>query len=145
MMSTPTLSMQIFGQMQQEEGIKRRRSEAAKKAWRTRRRRARPTPAMRRILEHLTKKPNARIYGHGNKSLGLCGVRLTETYYSREGRMSQLTLRGLMERRWIEVESESRTGGTMGTMPDGSHGIVDPSFSRYYRITEKGRKAMESN
>ncbi len=38
-MTTPTLSMRLFGLAQRAENIRRRRSEAARKAWRTRRRR----------------------------------------------------------------------------------------------------------
>lgn len=141
-MSTPTLSMQIHGQMLREEGLKRRRSEAAKKAWKTRRRMATPTPLMARVLDHLIAKPDARVYAHGQRSYGICGVSMTLTYGAREHRLTLNTLRAMLKRKWLEIEREVPTGGTMGTLPDGSHGIVDPSFSRYYAVTDKGRKAI---
>ena len=52
-MTTP----QLHGELGRAQQQSRRRSEAAKKAWRTRRRRARPTAVMRRWLEWLGRRP----------------------------------------------------------------------------------------
>jgi hypothetical protein len=119
------------------------RREAALKAWKTRRRMAKPSPAMTRVLKHLASKSDARISAHGMRSFGICGVSLTHTYGYKEHRMTQNTLRAMLKRKWVELEKETLTGGLMGDLPDGSHGVVDPSFSRTYRLTDKGRSVIE--
>lgn len=138
---TPTLSNQIAGQIRREEGLRRVRSEAARKAWRTRRRLTKPTRAMMLVLTHLAQKPDARIC---IRYLGRlrCGMSFhgpyTVDYKTR--RVTYSTFRAMEKRGWLVFDSRRDSGGITGTMPDGSRGIVEPSYSLDYTLSEKGCK-----
>jgi hypothetical protein len=116
-----------------------RRSEAAKKAWRTRR--AKPSPAQGKVLKFLEGHPVAKIsvsrWGKG--CISHVGFRYSGYGYPR---INRTVWRAILKRKWIAKESSQTTGGLMGTLPDGTQGIVEPSYDDHYVITEKGRKAL---
>ena len=122
-----------------------KRTEAAKKAWRTRRRLAKPTPAMRRVLQFLVDYRDVRVaelhHGAWCYSVWYAGI------HSSPIHPPPITLsiqRALKRRRWLERVGRHDTGGTMGTLPDGTDGIVEPSFNIEYRITDKARAILAS-
>lgn len=150
-MATPTLSMRIAGQRLREDAMKQRRSEAAKKAWRTRRRRAKPTPHMRKVLEFLASSPGACLSEHYTGKwlyhAGMNQINPNGTHGGISGRRLRVTvttLRSLKSRKWLEYVRRRDSGGIMGDLPDGTRGIVEPTFDLDYRISDKGRKALRT-
>ena len=145
-MTHPTLSNQIAGQMRRAEGLKRIRHEAAKKAWRTRRRLAKPSQAMRKILQYLASHRDARIgvhyMGRCVYSVSCSGITYTCGYPPR--RTNRRTFRAMEKRGWFVFDRRVDNGGMMGTLPDGSQGIVERSFTLHYSISDKGRRVLEA-
>lgn len=149
-MTTPTLSMRIFGQMEREKGLKRVRSEAAKKARKTRRRLARPSPAMRKILAFLASRPDARLALHYNGSfvyyVSVCCINWdgSHTYcpYESPRRVTVATFRAIKKRGWLEYDRRRESGSLVTTREDGAREVV-PIFDLDYRISDKGRKAVQ--
>ncbi len=140
-MSVPTLSMRLAAKANLAKGKKRRRSEAAKKAWRTRRRQAKPSKTMLAILEWLIERDENRVYEHRvGKWLYFAGRR---GRYHGCHRFTIATMRALKRRGWLKLDCRSDTGGILGMLPDGSHGIVEPSYDLLYRISDKGQAAID--
>ena len=139
-MTTPTLSNRLWGEMRRQEGLKRTRHEAAKKAWQTRRRLAKPTLAMTSVLTYLVAHDEARI------CLGYAGVsRVAYTAmlgpFLAKPKPTKAVFRAMEKRGWLEYVSRQNTGGLMGTLPNGKQGIVAVHFELQYRLSEKGKKA----
>src|SRR5690242_15185766 len=116
---TATLSMQMFGQMQREAGLHRVRSEAAKKAWRTRRRLATPTPEMRKWLEWLNRSDKYAIVQRREDCYGSLfsfGVYPFDINLSGGGQphFTRNTFFAMQKRGWIAVvhRSERQHVGT---------------------------------
>lgn len=148
--SHPTPAMQAFGEMQRQLGLKRIRHEAAKKAWRTRRYLAKPSRTMRRVLEFLASSDKARVSWHYHGItvyyVSICCVNQDGSSapvpFSAPRKLTRTTLRAMEKRGWLEFVRRREQGGTMGTLPDGTHGVVTHSFCLDYRINDKGRKAL---
>lgn len=149
-MTTPTLCNQIAGAMKREEGVRRVRSEAAKKAWRTRRRRAKLSPTMSRILTYLTSKTGARISVHYS-GRSVYYVSLTHVnddgsqgptgLYGREHRITRASHRAIEKRGWLEFVRRRESGHSCQWGPDG-WGEKIPSYDLDYRISDKGRATL---
>jgi hypothetical protein len=149
-MTHPTLANQIFGEMQREEGRKRRRHEAAKKAWRTRKRLAKPTPEMRKWLEWLCRLPTQAIVQRREDCYGSMfsfgcypfefGVYVSGTvpHFTRN------TFFAMQKRGWIEVvhRTEKMHVGTMYSTVTQRH-KDRYSLTIFWKVTDKGRKALE--
>jgi hypothetical protein len=140
-MSTPTLSMRIFGEHLRREVMHEMRSAAAKKAWQTRRRRAKPSPMMLKVLEAMA--TGKQLYTHGTERLGIVGISLSPvTWHPWRFRITRTTLKALLARKWIEKTEEYDRGDTSTIGPDGEWIVVDHSWDRYFTITDKGRQAI---
>jgi hypothetical protein len=123
-----------------------RRSEAAKKAWRTRRRMAKVTPTMRRVLDVLSRFPGLRL---SMTLMGAWRCHLHWTQLNGDGttgpitshaprRVSYGTLRAMVKRGWLEQAGRRCTG--TWTTDDRTQAIWELD----HVITAKGRKALAS-
>src|SRR5437773_169645 len=136
--------MQIYGAARRAEGLARRRSEAAQKAWRTRRRRARPTPTMRRWLEWLGRPENVIVQWTttGRGSSFHFGAYPENTPPQRSGlRFTRRTFLALESRKWVEpfLTTPERYSGSSFSL-DGETRYY--SRKRFWRLTDKGRRAL---
>lgn len=127
------------------------RSEAAKKAWRTRRRLAKPTPTMLTLLRFLAARPENRVCWHYVGRMAYCvGVAAVNDDGSESStwgaypprRLTRSTVRAMEKRGWLTFTRRRDHGGTMGTFSDGTRGIVEPAYSLDYAISDKGRAAV---
>ena len=147
-MAQPTISNKIAAEYNRKEATARRRSEAAKKAWRTRRRRAKLSLAMRKTLESLM-RDGARIslgYTGGLWChVGIKGVNADGSQFVIYGpKPTKSTFRALEKRGMVELERRRNTGGTTTYYNDGAKEHRE-SFDLDYQITEKGRKALNES
>lgn len=144
-MSTPTLSMQIHGEMGRAKALARSRSEAAKKAWRTRRRLAKPSPRMLVVLAYLAKHAEARLalgYITYNRRPCYCYSSLNGPYDpSLPRHLSYTTFRALEKRGWLVFDKRKETGGSH-RWEGGMKGEFEPSYDLLYMISDKGRKVL---
>jgi hypothetical protein len=135
--------MRIHGQRLREEALKRRRQEAAKKAWKTRRRLAKVSPTMRGIMKYLVSHGGTTISLHYHGSsvyyISLHGYAYGD---GRPKRITRTTFRAMEKRGWLEYVKRTSSGGTMGALPNGEQGIVVESFDLHYQLSEKGRNAF---
>lgn len=137
-MTTPTPSMRLFGQIGREAQRKRIRHEAAKKAWRTRRRLAKPTPTMRTIMEGLIASDARRIYLHycGTTHYGT-GI----TNWTYGPRLSYSTFRAMEKRDWVKLDRRVECGETISY--ESGQELREPNFDLLYRLSDKGIKALK--
>lgn len=138
-MSTPTVSMQIFGEGLRKDTKKRIRSQATKKAWKTRRRLEKLSPTMQLILEYLASSSSARIrsmyarstvLGYFYYGTKLEGAGSISPFCARRNSISIVTVAALEKRQWIKI-----------TAPYA--GDKEGCNDVFYTITDKGRKALE--
>lgn len=144
---TPTLSMKIHGEVMKQSAHKaKQRSQAVKKAWRTRKRNEKASPTQIKILKALTESEDTvRLSAGYNDTLGLWGVNFYGRFYQHGRiRLTVTTFSVLKRRKWIEKDGGERLdGGTMGTLPNGKQGIISRSYHVLYKITDKGRKILK--
>lgn len=146
-MTTPTLSSRIHGEINRAAAKKRMRSEAAKKAWRTRRRLARPTKVMRKWLEWLAARPanvivQRREDCYGSMfSFGVYPETNPPSLYSPQ--FTRGTFWALQKRGWIERFARTKEQH-VGTRWEGGKETKLYGYRAYWRITDKGRKALEA-
>lgn len=144
-MTTPTLSMQMFGQSQWEIYRKRQRSEAAKKAWKTRRRLARPTPTMRKWLEWLARRPENVIvqrredYWGSSFSFGAYPETSVPSYSPQ---FTRTTFYPLQKRGWIEAFHRTKECLVGKTLSENGEWQERYGFRVYWRITNKGKAVL---
>jgi len=138
--------MQIHGETGRAKALARSRSEAAKKAWRTRRRLAKPSPQMGKVLAYLAKHGEARLalgYITYDRRPCYCYCSLNGPYDSgRPRHLSYTTFRALEKRGWVEFDKRKDTGGSHRYDIAGNKGEFEPSYDLIYRLTDKGRKAL---
>ena len=136
--------------------VARRRHEAALKAWKTRRRRARISPTMRKVLEFLNGDSRNRLAVHFTGKVAYwmkLTVRqpngseagLPSHLHGRRGRVRVTTFRALERRGWVEADRRWEWGGVMGTLSDGTQGVVERIYDFDYRLSDKGRQALETS
>ncbi len=142
-MSTPTISMRIFGEMQRAKGLQRVRHLAAKKAWQTRRKLAKASSQMLAVMWSITRDRyylslchtgGGDIYGcriNGINADGSSFLALGST------KVSYNTFRALEKRGWLKSEGRRVTGSG----PD-SKGRICESFDLDYRLSDKGQSAL---
>jgi hypothetical protein len=127
--------------------IKRnRRIQAAKKAWRTRRRLAKPSKKMREWLVWLARYPENVIVQRWDSYLGSgfsFGV-YPETAYrysTQPKRFTRGTFWAMQKRGWVECFHRTEND-IVGINWSSDHGEIERmGHRRYWRITTKGRKA----
>jgi hypothetical protein len=124
--------------MPEQTWLQERRSAAAKKAWQTRRRLAKPSETMRKALEVLS-RPDRVLNVHFHEGLGCTSISLSG---STGVRVTFSTFKALKKRKWIAFDREDDCGGTMGKNTEGKWVIVRRSFNRKYVISQRGRKAI---
>lgn len=101
-----------------------------------------PSPIQTVVLERMAARPGVQLYGHGTDRFGVIGIGLTGCSTSLPGghrRITRRTLQAMLDRGWVVMVRETRNGETSGTRPDGTWGVVDQSWGRYYDITDTGR------
>lgn len=144
-MSTPTLSMQLFGQTQREKAAKKARSEAAKKAWQTRKRRAKPSATMNLWLYWLSRNPTHAIVQRFESNLG-CMFNFGPyppgaVTFSSPPEFTRGTFFALRRRGWIrEVARTEPHYSGFSILPDGKK-VEHHTYCRYWQITDKGRNS----
>lgn len=107
------------------------------------------SPKMREVLKFLSGRPEARLSVHYN---GDCMTYVAGRMVNRNGsesssfsipkRITLSTFRALDRRGLLEFDRRRECGGIMGYLPNGSHGIVIPSYDMDYRISPKARSLI---
>lgn len=121
------------------------RSDAAKKAWQTRRRLAVPTAVMLRWLEWLDRRPEnviaQRFDSHYGAIFNFGAFPETAISSSCYLHFTRGTFWAMQKRGWVEMfhRTPSRESGT--SWRDGET-TKHYSHTRYWRITDKGRAAL---
>lgn len=67
----------------------------------------------------------------------------SDHYVSRSPRITYSTYRAMKKRGWFEFSKKTHTGGRLGTLPDGTIGMVEQYFDMHYVLSEKARKTLQ--
>ena len=103
---------------------------------------AKPSKHMAKVLAYLSRLENARLTLHySGKILYYVSLQCDSPEFLR---ISKATHRAFQKRGWLEFDKRRDSGGLMGELPDGSQGIVSPSFNMDYKLSEEGRKIADS-
>jgi hypothetical protein len=129
----------------------RRYREAAKKAWRTRRRQAKPSKVMRRWLAYLM-HPNACVVARYRSNLGTLfsfgsypPPTLERMYHtpSWPPHFARGTFFALFKRRWVERVHRTAERQCGHSYDSRTGARVDHyGHETYYQITDRGRRAL---
>ena len=139
-MSTTTVATQTFNRQNREIAVSERQRKAAKKAWRTRRRRAKPTSVQLEVLRRLD-QAGCQLEMHFTDFGQFCRLRSSQARCRL--RLTMSTAEALRNRGWIECVEKREVRDTCTHKATGTvwH------WSKYvvWELSEKGRKILARN